>query len=157
MDELRRNWLKGGAASALLLPVLGLGLLQPGRALAAPWNIRAFSARTIDAALEAYGAGAAYPSREIEINSPDIAENGAKVDIEVTSMLPETRSIAIFADRNPTPLCAVLEFGSGTLPFSRLQLKLAETTRVQAVVRTLDGKHHIASREIRVTLGGCGT
>lgn len=156
MDPLRRNWLKGAVASAGLLPLMGAGLLQPERVLAATWRRQAFSARTVQAALAAFGAEAADDSRDIAINAPDIAENGAKVDIEVVSNLPATRSIALFADRNPTPLCAVLEFGPGALPFSRLQIKLAETTRVRAVARTTDGKTYIASREIKVTLGGCG-
>jgi sulfur-oxidizing protein SoxY len=106
--------------------------------------------------LKAYGAGNAGESRDIVITAPEIAENGAKVEVEIASNLPDTRSIAVFSDRNPMPLCAALEFGRAALPFSRLQLKLAETTRVRAVVKTGDGRTHIASREIKVTLGGCG-
>jgi sulfur-oxidizing protein SoxY len=54
------------------------------------------------------------------------------------------------------PLCAAIDFAGAALPYCRLQLKLAETTRVRAVVKAGDGKAHVAFREIRVTLGGCG-
>ncbi|MGE5492948.1 MAG: thiosulfate oxidation carrier protein SoxY [Actinomycetota bacterium] len=156
MNPLRRKLLKGGTASAALLPLLGTGLLVPGRALAAPWNRPAFTARNIGDALKAYGAPAAPESRDIVINAPEIAENGAKVEVEITSNLPDSRSIALFSDKNPMPLCAAIEFGKNAVPFCRLQVRLAETTRVRAVVKTGDGKTYIASREIKVTLGGCG-
>ena len=156
MIELRRKLLKGGTAAALLAPWLGTGLLVPGRVLAAEWNRAAFTARTIGDALKAYGAAAATESRDVLIVGPEIAENGAKVEVEVTSQIPGTRNIAVFADKNPMPLCAAIDFAGAALPYCRLQLKLAETTRVRAVVRAGDGKSHVAFREIRVTLGGCG-
>ena len=42
------------------------------------------------------------------------------------------------------------------LPYVKAQLKMAETTRLRAVVKTTDGKSYVAFREIKVTLGGCG-
>ncbi len=155
MNELRRRLLQGSAA-ALITPFLGAGLLIPTRALAADWNRNAFTARNANDALTAYGAATAIESRDIVINAPEIAENGAKVEVEITSNLSNTRSVAVFADKNPMPLCATLSFSGTALPFARLQLKLAETTRVRAVVKTADGKNHVAFREIKVTLGGCG-
>ena len=156
MFELRRKLLKGGSVAALLSPLLGSGLLVPTGVLAADWR-PAFGARNIGDALKAYGnANAASESPDIVINAPEIAENGAKVEIEITSNIENTRSLAIFADKNPMPLSAVLAFSGPALPYARIQLKLAETTRVRAVVKTLDGKTHVAFREIKVTLGGCG-
>lgn len=155
MNTVRRYFLRG-AASAALLPLLGTGMLIPRRAEAAPWNRAAFTARNSGDALKAYGAAAAAESPGIVIQAPEIAENGAKVEVDVTSNLPGTRSIAVLADRNPMPLCAALDFGLAALPYARVQLKLAETTRVRAVVKTADGKTWIASREVKVTLGGCG-
>ena len=86
----------------------------------------------------------------------EIAENGAKVEVDITSQVPATRSIAVFADRNPMPLCAAIDFSGGALAYCRVQIKLAETTRVRAVVKATDGKTYVAFREIKVTLGGCG-
>lgn len=156
MFELRRKLLKGGASAALLSPLIGTGLLTPPRALAAEWHKNAFTALTVNDALKAYGSANAIESRNIVINAPEIAENGAKVEVEITSNIANTRSLAIFADNNPMPLCSAIEFSGPALPYMRLQLKLAETSRIRAVAKTTDGKSHVAFREIKVTLGGCG-
>ncbi|UCV16273.1 thiosulfate oxidation carrier protein SoxY [Quatrionicoccus australiensis] len=155
MQELRRTWLKGGSAM-LLSPLLGSSLLLPQTARAADWNRPAFTARTINEALKAYGAPATGEARDIQITAPEISENGAKVDIEISSNLANTRSLAVFADKNPLPLCAALDFSGPVLPYAKLQLKLAESTRIRVVAKTADGKTHVAWRDIKVTLGGCG-
>ncbi|MBK8889353.1 MAG: thiosulfate oxidation carrier protein SoxY [Dechloromonas sp.] len=155
MNELRRRLLRG-STGALLAPWIGSGLLLPRRVLAAEWNRTAFTANNAPDALRAYGAGSATESRDISINAPEIAENGAKVEVDISSQIAGSRSIAVFADRNPMPLCAAIEFAGAALPYCRIQLKLAETTRIRVVVRTTDGKSYIAFREIKVTLGGCG-
>lgn len=156
MLELRRRLLKSGASAALLAPLLGAGLLVPTRLLAAEWNKTAFTARSINDALKAYGSNAASDTRDISINAPEIAENGAKVEIEATSNVANTRSLAVFADKNPMPLCSVIEFSGPVLPYVREQIKLSETTRIRVVAKTTDGKSYVAFREIKVTLGGCG-
>lgn len=156
MNELRRKLLKGGSTAALLAPWIGTGLLLPGKVLAAEWNKTAFTARSVGEALKTWGAANAAESRDIVVSAPEIAENGAKVEVDITSQVPATRSIAVFADRNPMPLCAAIEFSGGALPYCRVQIKLAETTRVRAAVKAADGKTYVAFREIKVTLGGCG-
>jgi sulfur-oxidizing protein SoxY len=160
MDEssasrLRRSLLQG-AAGLPLLTLLGSGLLIPRRVLAAEWNRTAFTARNLADALRASGASAATDTRDIAITAPEIAENGAKVEVEISSRLADTRSLAVFAEKNPLPLCATLDFAEGVLPYVRIQLKLAESTRLRVVARTGDGRHHLAWREVKVTLGGCG-
>lgn len=156
MHQLRRRFLKGGASAAFLSPLLGTGLLTPTAVLAAEWNKSAFTARNANDALKAYGATSAAETRDILIVAPEIAENGAKVEVEITSNIANTRSLAIFADKNPMPLSSVIEFSGPVLPYVRAQLKLSETQRIRVVAKTGDGKTHVAFREIKVTLGGCG-
>ncbi|MDZ4317149.1 MAG: thiosulfate oxidation carrier protein SoxY [Azonexus sp.] len=156
MLELRRKLLKGGTVATLLSPLIGTGLLIPTGLLAAEWQRNAFSARGIDAALKAYGTPSASESRDILINAPEIAENGAKVEIEITCNINNTRNLAIFADKNPTPLCAIIEFSTAAIPYARAQLKLADTTQIRIVAKTLEDKTYVAFREIKVTTGGCG-
>ena len=155
VNEIRRHLLKGGVGG-LLLPLMGTGLLMPARVMAAEWNKAAFSSPNVTDALKASGMANAAETRDIVINAPEIAENGAKVEIEITSNVPGTRSISVFADKNPMPLTASIEFSGNALPFARLQLKLAETMRIRAIAKTADGKTHVAFREIKVTQGGCG-
>ncbi|RIX46845.1 MAG: thiosulfate oxidation carrier protein SoxY [Rhodocyclales bacterium GT-UBC] len=156
MQALRRKLLKGGASTALLAPFIGSGLLSPKALLAAEWQRGAFSARSVTEALKAHGSSVAQETRDIVITAPEIAENGAKVEVDISCSLPGAKSLAVFADKNPLPLCASIDFLPPALPFARIQLKLAETTRIRAVIRTADGKNHVAFREVKVTLGGCG-
>ena len=156
ISELRRKFLREGIRSSLLLPLLGSGLLRPGRVLASEWKSRAFTARSTAEALQQLAVSKATESRDIVINAPEIAENGAKVDVEITCNLPGARSLLLLADRNPMPLCAEISFSGKALPYAKLQIKLAESTQVRALIRTNDGRTHVAIREIKVTLGGCG-
>lgn len=156
MNELRRKFLRGGTAAALIAPWLGSGLLLPRTVLATEWQRAAFTAKTVNDALKAYGAAGAAESRDIQISAPEIAENGGKVEVEILVQLAGARSLALFADRNPLPLCATLDFTPPALPYAKLQLKLAESTRLRAVARSTDGKTYVAFRDVKVTLGGCG-
>jgi sulfur-oxidizing protein SoxY len=156
MSELRRKFLKSGVSAALLSPLIGTGLLMPTRVLAVDWNKNAFTAHNISDALKAYGGDSATDSRNIVINAPEIAENGAKVEIEITSNIANTCSLAIFADKNPMPMYSTFEFSGPVLPYVKVQLKMAETSRIRAVAKTIKGQSYVAFREIKVTLGGCG-
>jgi len=148
MNDRRRGLL--GALAAL---VVG-GLLKPLMALAA-WNKDAFAAKSPGDALKSLGAASTEPSKDIVIDAPQIAENGAVVPIEVTSNIPGTTAIAVVIEKNPFPLAARFDFKDGALPFVKLNAKMGETSDVR-VVATAGGKHYAATREIKVTIGGCG-
>jgi sulfur-oxidizing protein SoxY len=156
MLEYRRKLLAGSSVAAIISPFLGLGVLVPTRTIAAEWQKTSFAARNINDALKAYGSTNAIETSDIMISAPEIAENGTKVEIEITSRIANTRSLAVFADKNPTPLCAEIEFGKNAQAYARIQVKLAESTRVRIIAKTQDGKNHVAFKEIKVTLGGCG-
>ena len=138
--------------------ITGLFLLllaKPFAALAASWNKDAFGAKTTADALKTLGAAGAAPSKDIVIEAPQIAENGAVVPIEVSSNIPSTSSIAVLIEKNPFPLAGRFEFKDGALPYVKLNVKMGETSDVR-VIATAGGKHFAASREIKVTIGGCG-
>ena len=137
-----------------LLAFLGLLLAKPLSVLAA-WNEQAFAAKTPADALKGIGAGAAAPSKDIVIEAPQIAENGAVVPIEISSNLPGTTAIAVLIEKNPFPLAGRFEFREGALPFVKLNVKMGETSDVR-VVAFAGGKQYAATREIKVTIGGCG-
>ena len=144
MNTLRRT----------LLGALAAALLKPLAALAA-WNENAFGAKTAQDALKSLGAGTPTASNDILIEAPQIAENGAVVPIEITSNIPGTTSIAVVLEKNPFPLAAKFDFNEGALPYVKLNVKMAETSDVR-VVATAGGRHHAATKEIKVTIGGCG-
>jgi sulfur-oxidizing protein SoxY len=137
-----------------LLAVLGLLLAKPLTVLAA-WNEQAFGAKTAADALKNIGATAAAPSKDILIEAPQIAENGAVVPIEISSSIPGTTSIAVVIEKNPFPLAGKFDFKENALPFVKLNVKMGETSDVR-VVAVAGGKQFVATREIKVTIGGCG-
>ena len=137
-----------------LFGLAALGLLKPLAALAA-WNKEAFGAKTADAALKGIGISGAAPTRDVLIEAPEIAENGAVVPIEITSNVPGTTSIAVIADKNPFPLVAQFQFQDGAVPFVKLNIKMGETSEVRAIAQA-GGKSYVATKEIKVTIGGCG-
>jgi sulfur-oxidizing protein SoxY len=137
-----------------LLALLGLALLKPFAALAA-WNEQAFGAKTSTDALKGIGAPSPAASKDIVIDAPQIAENGAVVPIEISSNLPGTTAIAVLIEKNPFPLTGRFEFKEGALPFVKLNVKMGETSDVR-VVAEAGGRHYVATREIKVTIGGCG-
>ena len=152
MKPQRRGVLRAGGA---LAAILAAGLLKPMAALAATWHKEAFGAKTAPDALRTLGAAGAEPSGAIVIEAPEIAENGAVVPIEIASNIPGTTAIAVLVEKNPYPLVAKFEFMEGALPFVKINTKMGETSAVR-VVATAGGKHFTATKEIKVTIGGCG-
>ncbi len=138
-----------------LLAVLAFALLKPWAALAAAWNKDAFGAKTVADALKGLGAAQPVASKDLLIEAPEIAENGAVVPIEVTSNIPGTRSISVMIEKNPFPLAGRFEFMEGALPFVKLNVKVGESSDVR-VIAEAGGRHYTATREIKVTIGGCG-
>jgi len=151
MENSRRNTLKGAGALAAAMVA---GTLRPQDALAA-WNKDAFGQKTLADALKSLGAAVAADSKDIVIDAPQIAENGAVVPIEISSNVPGTTAIAVVIEKNPFPLAARFEFKEGALPFVKLNVKMGESSDVR-VVAFAGGKQFTATREIKVTIGGCG-
>jgi sulfur-oxidizing protein SoxY len=147
MQALRRLTLKAAAAAAL-------GLLIPLRALAA-WNKNAFESKTPADALKGLGIAGASESTAIVIEAPEIAENGAVVPIEVSCNIPGTRTLSVLIEKNPFPLVGQFEFMEGALPFVKVNVKMGETSFVR-VVAEAGGRWYTASREVKITIGGCG-
>ena len=156
MDKKRRDVLKQGGGVTLLSLVAAAGWLKPGEASAQAWNKMAFDAKTMDETMKALGGGAPAQSKDIAfVSTPDIAENGAVVPIGITSSIPKTESIAILVEKNPHMLAASFDLPAGTDPSISTRVKMGQSSNVFALVKA-DGKYYMASKEIKVTLGGCG-
>ena len=156
MNPTRRQVLKTSGGVTLLTLVAAAGWLKPGDAAAQSWNKAAFETHSMDETMKALGGGAPAQSKDITFfSTPDIAENGAVVPIGVTSAIPKTDSIAILIEKNPNMLAAVFEIPAGTEPSLSTRVKMGQSSNVYALVKA-DGKYYVASKEIKVTLGGCG-
>lgn len=152
----RRLILKGAAGVALI----GLGNLPFGFAPAfAAANDKypedAFKQKGDADAIKALYGKTAEPSDKVKMDAPEIAENGAVVPISVSSTLENVTSISILVAENPNALAASYRIPEGTLPSVANRLKMAKTTNVIAIVEA-GGKLYSTTKEVKVTVGGCG-
>jgi len=150
MTSTRRDAIKTTGAFATLV---SLGLITQAQAHAAVTR-NSFAAKSVEDALKAIG-GTAAANDQVSIISPDIAENGAVVPVGATSKLPNTTEIYLIVEKNPAPLAAGFMIPAGTVADVQTRLKMGQSTNVIAVVRA-DGKLFSATKETKVTLGGCG-
>jgi sulfur-oxidizing protein SoxY len=154
MNNQRRNVLKTGSGAALLSILATAGIITPGMALA-DWNKAAFDAKSMADTLKAMGAVAPADSKDVQVTGPDIAENGAVVPLGVSSTLPNVTMVAVLIEKNPNALAASFILPEGTEANVQTRVKMGQTSNVYALVKS-DGKFFMATKEIKVTLGGCG-
>jgi sulfur-oxidizing protein SoxY len=138
-----------------MIGMLAGTMMIPLRLIAAQWNDKAFNEVVFSDSLKSVGAVDLVESELIKLKTPEIAENGAIVPIQVSSEIRGTERIFVFAEKNPQPLVASFTFREGVDPFFAIRIKMGESAKVHVVVLA-DGKHFVASREVKVTIGGCG-
>ncbi len=140
---------------------LGLGVLAIS---AAPSTLSAvdfrkdkpkvWDAKKVDAAMNELFGTSATTEGKVKLKAPDIAENGAVIPITVSSKLVGSK-VAIFQDANPESTVAVFTVPQGGIIDYSIRIKMAKTGNVTAIVEA-DGKLYSASKEVKVTKGGCG-
>jgi len=98
----------------------------------------------------------------VRLQAPDIADNGNSVALTVSVDSPMTeqdyvKAIHVVADGNPNPGVLSVKLGpeNGRAEIS-VRIRLAGSERVIAVAEMADGSLWTASREVTVTVGGCG-
>ena len=154
MIPSRRQSLRAAGGLGVYAALVAVGLLPAGRASAQQFA-SAFQTKSIADTLKALGAGTPSDSKDVVINSPDIAENGAVVPVGVRSNLPKTEMIALLVEKNPNALAGAYTLLEGAEPDVNMRIKMGQSSDVYALVKA-DGKFYMTKKEIKVTLGGCG-
>jgi sulfur-oxidizing protein SoxY len=77
------------------------------------------------------------------------------VPVQIVSRVPGTTQIVLFVEKNPNVLAGVFNVGPDIAADVTTRIKMMQTSNVVAVVKA-DGKFLAATKEIKVTLGGCG-
>lgn len=144
----------------LLVQALGctglIGFMGVARAATAPgWPEDAFKQKTKDDAIKTLYGKTVEASDKITLDVPEIAENGAVVPVGISTSLPNVTSMTILVPENPFTIAASYKISEGTVPSIGCRLKMAKTSDVIGVVES-DGKLFMASKQVKVTLGGCG-
>lgn len=136
------------------LAAVAAGPLALRQARAAPQDVQAILA-------ERFG-DRTFTDGLIELELPEIAENGNTVPVSVSVDSPMTaddyvKSVSIFAEGNPLPEVAMFHFSprSGVAQ-AATRMRLAGTQIVVAVAEMSTGALYVARKEVKVTIGGCG-
>lgn len=139
MGLTRRNMMLAGTSAFAVATFCGIPVL----------------ASAVDEHIAAFTGGADAVAGVIELDAPEIAENGNTVPITVSA--PGASSIMILAAGNPVPAVATFDFGPMSAARSgSTRIRLAKTQDVIAVAKMEDGSFQTTQAMVKVTIGGCG-
>jgi len=150
----RRVFLKNSLAAGAVVVAAKAGLLLPSNVFGA-WPAGAFAARDFETAMKAVVGPGDVADGAIEIHAPEIAENGSMVAVTVETELPDVSEMVLFVAMNGQPLNSRYVMGTGAVPMFSVRVRMAETSDLVVAVKS-GGTWYRASREVKVTLGGCG-
>ena len=139
MELTRRNMMLAGTSAFAVATFCGMPVL----------------ASAVDEHIADFTDGVDAVAGVIELDAPEIAENGNTVPITVSA--PGASSIMILAAGNPVPAVATFNFGPMSAARSgSTRIRLAKTQDVIAVAKMEDGSFQTTLAKVKVTIGGCG-
>jgi sulfur-oxidizing protein SoxY len=152
----RRLILQGAATVALIgLGNLPFGLVSAFAAANDKYPEEAFKQKSDADAIKLLYGKTAEASDKVKLDAPEIAENGAVVPVSVSTTLADVTSISFLVAENPNALIASYKIPAGTVPSIANRIKMAKTSNVIVIVEA-GGKLYSATKEVKVTVGGCG-
>jgi sulfur-oxidizing protein SoxY len=155
-SAMRRLILQGAATVALIgLGNLPFGLAPAYAAANDKYPEEAFRQKSDADAIKSLYGKTAEASDKVKLDAPEIAENGAVVPVSVSTTLADVTSISFLVAENPNALIASYKIPAGTVPAIANRIKMAKTSNVIVVVEA-GGKLYSATKEVKVTVGGCG-
>jgi sulfur-oxidizing protein SoxY len=98
----------------------------------------------------------------VRLDLPEIAENGNTVPMTISVESPMTEEsyvtdVLVVADGNPRGGVVTFHFSPASgIAEVNTRIRLAETQNVIAVAKMNDGSVFTASKQVKVTIGGCG-
>lgn len=109
----------------------------------------------VDDLINEFTGGAAVSEGGVTLNAPEIAENGNTVPVDVSA--DGATAIMLLAAGNPTPPVATFNFGPlAASQAASTRIRLAGTQDVIAIAKMADGSFARATKNVKVTIGGCG-
>ena len=149
----------GSSPSVLTLGVGAAGGSGAGAARSRP----ALAAKNdSEELIKKFTGGKTATEGRVRLDLPEIAENGNTVPMTVSVESPMTEQsyvsdVLIVADGNPRGGIATFHFSPASgVAEANTRIRLAETQNVIAVAKMNDGSFFTASKQVKVTIGGCG-
>jgi len=144
--ELLKTGMAGVAIATLGLPAMSFAATDP----------------TIEDRIKEFTGGAEVKDGKVSLTTPEIAENGNTVPVEVSVESPMTADdhvaeVTILSTGNPLPGVATFKFTelSGEA-LASTRIRLAKTQDIVAIAKMSDGSFYQAKNTVKVTIGGCG-
>ena len=115
-----------------------------------------------DEAIKKFTGGKTPVQGKVKLDLPEIAENGNTVPMTVTVESPMTEQshvteVLIVADENPRSGVVMFHFSPASgVAEANTRIRLAATQDVIAVAKMNDGSVFMTSKQVKVTIGGCG-
>jgi sulfur-oxidizing protein SoxY len=111
--------------------------------------------------IKAFTGGRTPVEGRMKLELPELAENGNTVPLSVAVDGPlgdgaHVQEILVVAPANPNARVIRFRFSPASVPEASTRIRLAGTQDVIAVAKLSDGSFLSASRQIKVTIGGCG-
>lgn len=115
-----------------------------------------------DEMIAKFAGGKTPQAGKVQLDLPEIAENGNTVPISFSVESPMTAQshvteVLVVADGNPRPGVATFRFSpaSGVAEAST-RIRLAKSQNIIAVAKMNDGSVFVGTKQVKVTIGGCG-
>lgn len=122
----------------------------------------AFAKNNVDDIVSKFTGGKKPVEGKVKLDVPEIAENGNTVPMTVSVDSPMTdqsyvSEVLIVADGNPNAGVATFHFSPASgVAEANTRIRLAETQNVVAIAKMNDGSFYSTSKQVKVTIGGCG-
>ena len=118
--------------------------------------------KATDEMIAKFAGGKTPVAGKVRLELPEIAENGNTVPMSVAVESPMTAQshvteVMVVADGNPNPGVVTFHFSpaSGVAEAST-RIRLAKTQAITAVAKMNDGSVFMGTKQVKVTIGGCG-
>jgi len=128
-------------------------------ALGAP---QALAKNDADEAIKKFTGGKTPVEGKVKLDLPEIAENGNTVPMTIVVDSPMTEAshvtdVLVVANENPRSGVVTFHFSPASgVAEANTRIRLAATQDVIAVARMNDGSFYMATKQVKVTIGGCG-
>jgi len=138
----------------------GAAIAVAGLALSSP---AAFAGtKSFEESYKKITAGKTLLEGRIDLDVPEIAENGNSVPLSVSVESPMSekdyvKTVYVLADGNPSAGVATFHFTprSGEA-YAATRMRLAKTQDIIAIAEMSDGSFYKIKKNVKVTIGGCG-
>lgn len=154
--------LKFNRRQAVTIGAAAIGAAAMGAAMLGLSAGPALANNDANDAIQKFTGGKKPVEGRVKLDLPEIAENGNTVPMTVTVESPMTAQshvtdVLILADGNPRSGVATFHFSPASgVAEANTRIRLAATQNVVAVAKMNDGSFFTASKQVKVTIGGCG-